>query len=280
MRADTVLSYVCGLAFVCIAFAETFLPFRSLPSSTPRRWISNSMLILISTAAVACCYQLSGIALAFTMRAEAHGALNRMPMLYSERFLIGFAVLDLTAYVSHRLFHALAPMWRVHQVHHSEVDLDLTTGLRFHPVEALFTQGLLLVAIAALGLPPGAVAFAGFAFLVQDFFTHANLRVPETVDRFLRLLIITPALHRVHHSQLVPDQGTNFGTVFSLWDRLFGTYRAGQPADSAQTPCGLAELANGSDLNAARLLLLPFRRVPKNTDSAPAPLPVIFRDAP
>jgi sterol desaturase/sphingolipid hydroxylase (fatty acid hydroxylase superfamily) len=177
------------------------------------------------------------------------------------QFAVGFAALDLTAYLSHRLFHAVAPMWRVHQVHHSETDLDLTTGFRFHPIEALFTQGLLLITISLLGTPPGAVAFSGLAIIVQDLFTHANLRVPETADRILRLLIITPAMHRVHHSEAIPEQNKNFGTVFSLWDRLFGTYFAvGHHVSAEEARCGLAELTKGSELSVARLLFLPFRR--------------------
>ena len=262
--SGSVWGYVCVLAFVAIALAETFLPFRSLRSSTSRRWISNSVLFAVSAIAVFCAYQLSGIALAFTIRATSHGALNRVALPYSAQFAIGFAALDLTAYLSHRVYHAVAPLWRVHQVHHSETDLDLMTGLRFHPLEALFTQGLVLITIALLGPPPAAVAVSGAAVLVQDFLMHANFRFPKTADRVLRLLIVTPAMHRVHHSQAIPEQNTNFGTVFSFWDRLFGTYVAPQPA-SAEEPCGLAEVPQGSELDSAGALFLPFRRPPKQT---------------
>jgi sterol desaturase/sphingolipid hydroxylase (fatty acid hydroxylase superfamily) len=158
--------YVFVLAFGATALAETFLPFRSLPSSTPRRWISNSILLAVSSAAVRYAYQFSGIALAYTIRAGSHGALNREAIPYGVQFAVGFAAVDLAAYVSHRLFHAFTPMWRVHQVHHSETDLDLTTGLRFHPMEALFSQGLSLATIALLGPPPGAVGLAALAFIL------------------------------------------------------------------------------------------------------------------
>ena len=258
------------LAFAATALAETFLPFRSLPSSTPRRWISNSILLVVSNAAVLCAYQFSGIALAF--QASSHGLLNRMATPNGVQFAVGFAALDLTAYISHRLFHAIAPMWRVHQVHHSETDLDLTTGVRFHPLEALFSQGLFLTTIALLGLPPAAVGFASVAFIAQDLFEHGNVRIPKTADNILRLLIITPAMHRVHHSEAIPEQNANFGTVFSLWDRLFGTYLAGHA--SAQTRCGLVEIVNGSELNASRLLFLPFRRASRETSSTETALKV------
>lgn len=254
--------YILILAFVATAMAETFLPFRSLPSSTPRRWTSNAILVAISGLAIFCAYQLSGIALAITIQASSHGALNRVPIPYSVRFAIGFASLDLMNYASHRLFHARALLWRVHEVHHTEIDLDLTSGFRFHPIEGLFAQGVSLIAIALLGTPPSAVLCAGLAVILQDFFTHANVRFPEAADRVLRLLIITPAMHRVHHSDLVAEQNTNFGTIFSLWDRLFGTYRAKADRDADHARCGLSEMANGSDLSAAKLLVLPFRRTP------------------
>jgi sterol desaturase/sphingolipid hydroxylase (fatty acid hydroxylase superfamily) len=212
---------------------------------------------------VLCAYQFSGIALACALKANSLGVMNRFRIPYVVRFAIGFAVLDLAAYLSHRAFHAIAPLWRIHRVHHSETDLDLTTGLRFHPAEALFVQGFFLAVIALLGVPPGAVALAALAVVVQDFFTHANVLIPDSVDRGLRVLIITPAMHREHHSADVPRQNTNFGTVFSLWDRVFRTYSAGLPATTEPARYGLAEISNGSELNAARLLLLPFRREEK-----------------
>lgn len=256
--------YFFAIAFGATALAETFAPFRSLKNSTPRRWVNNSILFAVSSMVGNLVYRLSGIALAFAIRAGSHGAINRPAIPYAIQFAVGFVALDLCAYVSHRLFHGVELMWRVHQVHHSENELDLTTGLRFHPIEALFTQGLMLLIIVLFGPPPAAVASAAMAIILQDFFTHANLRVPDSLDRILRLAIITPAMHRVHHSEEIQDQNRNFGTVFSLWDRIFGTYRAAYSGSGIAGPrWGLAELANGSEANAARLLHIPFRRTSK-----------------
>jgi len=253
--------FVLVLAFAVTALAETFLPFRSLPSSTTRRWLANTVLIVASNVALVCVYRFSGIALAFTMRGESHGVLNRVALPYWAKFAIGFAGLDLVAYVSHRLQHAIGPMWRMHQVHHSETDLDLTTGFRFHPLETLFAEGLALAGVALMGTPPAAVGFSGLAIIVLDFFEHGNFRIPDRADGILRWLIITPSMHRFHHSEAVAEQNANFGTVFSFWDRMFGTFLEGNAAAPAR--CGLAELANGSELNAARLMLLPFQRAPR-----------------
>ncbi len=261
MHWDKLWWWVFVLAFAVTALGETFLPLGSFSTSTARRWMNNSLLLAVSVLVARCAFLFTGIALAFTLRGASHGVLNRTALTYSVRFLVGFAALDLTAYFSHRLFHAVAPLWRVHQVHHSETDLDLTTGFRFHPVEAFCSQSLALATIAVLGVSPGAVAFSGLVIVVQDFFTHANLRIPETADRLLRLLIITPPMHRIHHSEVVPEQNANFGTVFSLWDRLFGTYAV--PSSPGQVRCGLVELARGSEMHLGRLLWLPFQRVPK-----------------
>jgi sterol desaturase/sphingolipid hydroxylase (fatty acid hydroxylase superfamily) len=263
--------YVLVLAFAATALAETFLPFRPLNSSTPRRWLNNVILLAVSNVTLICIYRLSGVALAISMRAESHGLLNRIGMPYWVKFAIGFAALDLIAYGSHRLLHSFELTWRMHRVHHSENDLDLTTGFRFHPLETLFTEALALAGLAVVGMPPAAVAFAGLAVIVQDFFTHGNLRFPESADGILRWLIITPSMHRLHHSEEIADQNTNFGTVFSIWDRLFGTYRAGHPAAAARY--GLADMVDGSEANAARLLLLPFQRESKQTSPETTPRP-------
>lgn len=262
MSSDRLWWYVFAVAFIFTGLIETYLPIRSLPSSTLRRWTNNSILSAISNAAGRVAFQVSGIALAFSVRANAYGVLNRLSISHAARFVIGFAALDLTAYGTHRLFHFLAPLWRVHRVHHSETDLDITTGLRFHPIEVLLEQGLGLVTIALMGVPPDAAIFAGLAVIVQDLLHHANIRFPESINRLLRLVTVTPAMHRMHHSEQVPMQNTNFGSLLSFWDRLFGTYNAVPTAIAQQERYGVLEIANGSDLNAANLLLLPFRRQP------------------
>jgi len=251
------------VAFIATALAETFQPLRQLPSSTLKRWASNSILLIVSSAFLLCVYQLSGIALAVSLQASRRGALNRISLPYFLKFTIGFVVLDLVSYLGHRLFHAVGLLWRVHQVHHSESDLDLTTGFRFHPIEGLIVQAFRLVVIALLGIPPVAVVFAGIAIIIEDYFSHANVRFPRAADEALRWLIITPEMHRTHHTDIVSEQNTNFGTIFSFWDRIFCTYAPAHPADAAPSRYGLTEVQEGSNLSALGLLVLPFRRVRK-----------------
>ncbi len=257
-RYESVWSYVFAFALITAVLAETFRPFRVLPTSTARRWISNGALLAVCVVVGRGAYQLSGIALAVNVHAARYGVLNRIALPFAARLLIGIGVLDLTHYVVHRLLHAFHALWRVHRVHHSETDLDATTGLRFHPAEALIAQGAPLLIIALFGVPVIAVLTEGLIVVLQDFFTHANIDLPSRLDGFLRTLIITPGMHRTHHSEAVVEQNTNFGTIFSIWDRLFGTYLTA-PAAGVQVRCGVMEFAHGSNLHAVDLLLLPFR---------------------
>ncbi len=260
MITDRLWWLILVSAFVLTALVETFQPARLLPTSTLKRWTSNWILFAVSSAILLCVYQLSGIALAVDVQATQRGLLNRLDLPYVLRFAIGFLALDLVSYLGHRLFHSVGFLWRVHQVHHSESDLDLTTGFRFHPIEALLEQGFRLIVIGLLGLPPLSVVFAGLAIVLQDFFTHANMHFPRRVDIALRWLIITPDTHRVHHSENISEQNANFGTVFSCWDRILGTYVPNHPADAAPRKYGLTEIQEGSSLSVIGLLALPFRK--------------------
>jgi sterol desaturase/sphingolipid hydroxylase (fatty acid hydroxylase superfamily) len=263
MMTNNVWWMIFGAAFVVTAVVETFHPFRRLSSSTLKRWTNNSILFALSSAVLLCVYQLSGIVLASEVQASRHGALNRVSLPYTFRFAIGFLAVDLTAYLGHRLFHAFGFLWRIHQVHHTETDLDLTTGFRFHPLEGLITQGYALIVIALLGPPPVAVLCASLAIVLQDFFEHANVRFPRAMDSVLRSVIITAPMHRVHHSEVFTEQNTNFGTIFSIWDRIFGTYFPPQSSDAEVSRCGLPEVKEGSNLSIFGLLILPFRRAQK-----------------
>lgn len=257
-RYENVWWCVFVVAFLAAFLLETVRPFRALESSTPWRWISNGALLAVTSVLTRFAYVLTGVALAAAEHGSRYGLLNRMAIPYVLRFLIGFLSLDLAQYLVHRLHHATF-LWRVHQIHHSESDLDVTTGLRFHPGEALVSQSGFLIVIALLGVPPSAVIAATLVILIQDFFTHANLVMPASADHALRWVIVTPGMHRTHHSDIISDQNTNFGTIFSIWDRCFGTYLS-EPSMGANCRCGLTELRDGSSLNLFRLLALPFRR--------------------
>ena len=239
-----------------MAAAEVFLPLRRLSTSTATRWTSNLVLAVASTAVGLLLFQATGIALALKMRALSYGALTRSHLPYAAQFVLAVVVLDFASYLAHRFFHATGFTWRIHRVHHCESDLDLTTGFRFHPLESVIGQLLFFAVIVPLGPPAAAVAFIAIANVVQDYIHHANVRVPDSLDRVLRVLIATPGVHRVHHSVVVAEQNANYGIVFSVWDRMFGTFA---DVDTANMPFGLTEVEGGSALGPRELLLLPLR---------------------
>lgn len=166
--------------------------------------------------------------------------------------------LDLLTYLQHRLVHANAMLWRVHRVHHADVDLDATTGFRFHPIEALVSHVTLIGGIVVLGLPPLGVGVYLALAAANTIFTHANIRLPSVIESRARWLAVTPALHALHHSALPMDSERNFATVFSVWDRLGSTYRAPSHGDHDPVRTGLAEFREPRYLTLPWTLALPF----------------------
>jgi sterol desaturase/sphingolipid hydroxylase (fatty acid hydroxylase superfamily) len=161
-------------------------------------------------------------------------------------------------YLQHVMFHAVPALWRLHRMHHSDLDFDVTTGVRFHPVEILLSMGIKLAAIAVLG--PSALAALVFeiALNATSLFNHGNVRLPLALDRMLRLVVVTPEMHRVHHSNLPRETNSNFGFSFPWWDRLFGTYRAQPKLGHVGMTIGLDQFRDPDKLDLGGLLLQPF----------------------
>jgi sterol desaturase/sphingolipid hydroxylase (fatty acid hydroxylase superfamily) len=164
-------------------------------------------------------------------------------------------VLDLAIYLQHVLFHAVPGLWRLHRMHHSDLEFDVSTGLRFHPIEILLSMLIKLAVIAAIGAPPLAVLIFEVLLNATSIFNHANIRVPGKVDRVLRWFVVT---HRVHHSILVRETNSNFGFNLPWWDRLFGTYRAQPTAGHETMTIGVKQFRDPRDLRMDRMLLQPF----------------------
>jgi sterol desaturase/sphingolipid hydroxylase (fatty acid hydroxylase superfamily) len=161
--------------------------------------------------------------------------------------------------LQHVTFHAVPALWRLHRVHHSDLDMDVTTGTRFHPVEILISTGIKCAAVAAVGAP--AVAVLAFEVLLNAtaMFNHANSGLPPALERWVRWLMVTPDMHRVHHSVVHSETSSNFGFNLPWWDRLFGTYRAQPAAGHAGMTIGIDAFRSERDLRLDRLLVQPFR---------------------
>jgi sterol desaturase/sphingolipid hydroxylase (fatty acid hydroxylase superfamily) len=188
------------------------------------------------------------------------GAIGRLGLVGAGAVIAAFLLLDLWMYAWHRLAHGLPVLWRIHRVHHSDGALNATSAVRFHPLEPLLTLGLRLPLAWLLGIPGGSVLLYELVFFPVVVFQHSNVRLPARVDRALRLVIVTPALHRIHHSPERVETDSNFGSVLSLWDRLARSLRT-RPRLEPQ-PFGLLGFAGERWQTLAGLLATPFRRAP------------------
>ncbi|MCB2065762.1 MAG: sterol desaturase family protein [Erythrobacter sp.] len=250
------LALAAGL-FALLALAELALPFRRASQPKGRRWLTNLALFAIDTLAARLLLPLAMVGMAVLALERGWGLFNLVELPLWLAFGMSLLVLDLALYLQHWATHRVPLLWRLHRVHHTDRDFDVTTAARFHPGEIVLSLAYKMAVIAALGAPPMAVFLFETLFMLASLVVHANLALPSGIDRLVRLLLVTPDMHRVHHSTRACETDSNYGTVLSGWDRLFGTYCA-----SAQEPLTIG-LAEWQDERPARLgwsLLLPFRR--------------------
>ena len=187
------------------------------------------------------------------------GLLNVFHVPYPLAILLSMLALDLAIYLQHLMFHAVPLFWRAHRVHHADLDFDVTTGARFHPFEIGLSLLIKFAVILALGPPPVAVLVFEVLLNASSMFNHGNVRVPEAIDRYLRWFVVTPDMHRVHHSIDPRETNSNFGFNLAWWDRLFGTYRAEPQAGHEAMTIGIAQFRTPRELKFDRMLLQPFR---------------------
>ncbi|MDO8795037.1 MAG: sterol desaturase family protein [Vicinamibacterales bacterium] len=242
--------------FAVMALAEAAAPRRARTRPRLRRWPVNLGLTVLSTALVRLLAPVGVMGLAAHGQAHGWGLLPRLPADPRVAGLAAFVLLDLAVYLQHLLMHRVPLLWRLHRVHHCDEDMDATTAVRFHPVEMLVSLALKAAVVVAVGAPPAAVLVFEIVLNAAALFNHANWRLPAALDRVLRTVLVTPDMHRVHHSTQVEEQNTNFGFNLPWWDRLFGTYR-GQPAGGHQLMrVGLADVPDPGSF--AGVLRLPF----------------------
>ena len=246
------------LAFM--ALWEVLAPRRRPVVARPARWLSNLGLTAINTAVVRLVAPLGAIGAALFAAERGWGLLNNISLPAWLAVLLAVVALDFVIYLQHVLFHFVPPLWRLHKVHHADLDFDATTGVRFHTLEILLSLGLKAGTILALGAPASAVLAFEVLLNATSVFNHGNVRLPAWLDRTLRFLVVTPEMHRVHHSaDDRRETNSNFGFSLPWWDCFFGTFRAQLAAGHEGMTIGLAEVRD--ELVADRLhwmLLLPF----------------------
>lgn len=267
-HASSIKNGLLLVSFTLVALWETFQPRKHLTTPTGRRWASNSAITLLFATPTTLVARLSSILVALAVAHSRYGLLNREAVPLWIRCVLAILVLDLFRYGFHYLVHSTPALWRVHQVHHADPDFDWSTGFLFHPVEFVLAAAAYLGVIALIAPPAIAVLGLEVIMVAQNLFVHSNVRVPLWLDGALRQIVVTPDMHRVHHSNEFAEQNANFGDVFSLWDRIFGTYVDQPAAGHEAMGIGLRELALDRGLNLWQMLALPFRRRPGLDPSA------------
>ena len=246
--------------FVAVALAEVGAPRRPLTARKAVRWRVNLAMTLIDAGVARLLSPILPVGLALLAASRGWGVLNHLSVSFWLAVFLGVLFLDLVIYLQHVMFHTLPLFWRLHGMHHTDLDIDVTTGLRFHPLEIYLSTLIKLAAVAALGVPALAVLIFEVLLNGTSMFNHGNIRIGKELDRLLRVFIVTPDMHRVHHSVIIRETNSNFGFNFPWWDRFFGTYRRQPAMGHDGMTIGLARFRDADALTLWYLLFLPFRR--------------------
>jgi sterol desaturase/sphingolipid hydroxylase (fatty acid hydroxylase superfamily) len=245
-------------AIVAVALVEAFAPARTAGPEVGRRWLRNFSLTLLDTAVVRLVLPVAGVGWAVLAAERGWGLLSLVDLPLWARIALTVVVLDFSYYLQHYLLHAVPLLWRLHRTHHSDIEYDFSTGVRFHPLEALFTAAFGMMFIVLLGAPAEGVMLSQIFAVAVSFAEHANVMIPARVDRAVRRVFVTPNMHRVHHSVELDEGNSNFSNMFSFWDRLFGTYVDQPAAGHERMEFGLMEVRDRAQLTLPRLLVQPF----------------------
>ena len=253
------LAALFGMLGIMVGW-EVLAPRRPLSRGRRGRWGANLGIVLLDAALLRLAMPAATVGLAVVAQEGGWGLLNLLALPGWASIAVSLLVLDLALYVQHVLSHAIPAFWRLHRVHHTDLDMDVTTGVRFHPFEILISLLYKGAVVIALGAHPLAVLLFEVLLNGSSLFIHANARLPVGVERGLRLIWVTPDMHRVHHSVLRRETDSNYGSCLTLWDRLFGTYVAQPQAGHDRMTIGLEAFRAPADQNLWSLLMQPFRR--------------------
>lgn len=243
-----------------VAMWEVAAPKRKLVHSKAVRWAANLGVVGVNVLVVGLLVPITAVATALLAQERGWGLLNNVDIHPTVGMLLAILALDCIIYLQHVMFHAVPVLWRLHRMHHADTDYDVSLGLRFHPLEVILSLGIKLAAIVLLGPTPVTVIVFEVILNGTAMFNHGNVRMPLGLDRVLRLVVVTPDMHRVHHSILPGETNSNFGFNLPWWDRLFGTYKAQPKAGHEGMTLGLNEFRDPKYLTLPWLLEMPFEK--------------------
>jgi sterol desaturase/sphingolipid hydroxylase (fatty acid hydroxylase superfamily) len=252
------LAFFLGVLGIVAAW-EALAPRRRRALGRWVRWPSNLAIVVLDTALVRLLFPVTAVGFAVLCEERGWGLLNWLDLPHWLAVVLAVLGLDLAIYLQHVLFHAVPALWRLHRMHHADLDIDVTTGGRFHPVEILASMVIKLGTVAALGAPALAVLAFEILLSATAMFNHGNVRLAGRLDRLLRWVVVTPDMHRVHHSVVPCETNSNFGFNMPWWDRLFGTYRAEPQAGHQAMTIGIGQFRHRREQWLDRMLTQPFR---------------------
>jgi len=245
-------------AFLLLAAWESWAPRRRASFDRAARWPHNLALVVLGTLLLRAVFPLAAVGAAALAAQAGWGLLNTWPVSRATAFVASLVALDFAIWAQHRMFHRVPLLWRLHRMHHADLDFDVTTALRFHPFELVLSMLIKVGIVLLLGAPPLAVLVFEVLLNASSLFNHANVALSPRVDAWLRWLVVTPDMHRVHHSWEPRETDSNFGFNLPWWDRLFGTYLAQPRLGHQGMTVGLHEFRDPRELRLDRMLLQPF----------------------
>jgi len=253
------LSFFFGV-FALVAIWEIVLPRRKLTVSKARRWVSNLGLVVINSVVLRLLFPAAAVGASFYAQQQGWGLFNLIDLPNLLEIIVCVVLLDLVIYLQHVMVHHVPLLWRLHRVHHADLDYDLTTGSRFHTLEIIFSMLVKIITVFLLGPPVVAVIIFEVVLNAMAMFNHGNAYLSLKVDRWLRLILVTPDMHRVHHSVVPKYTHSNFGFSLPWWDRLFGTYRAQPPEPHTEMTIGLPDYRHPQQVSRLDgMLMIPFK---------------------
>ncbi len=256
-EAGVRLGFFLGVLVLMMALEAAF-PRRVRSVSRGRRWPGNLGIVVLDSLIVRALVPMAAVGVAMIAEAEGWGLFHALDVPLIWAALLSVLALDLVIYLQHVMFHAVPALWRLHRMHHADLDIDVTTGARFHPIEILLSMGIKMAVVAALGAPAVGVVVFEVLLNATSMFNHANLKLPRRLDRVLRWLVVTPDMHRVHHSAIRRETDSNFGFNLPWWDRLLGTYRDQPEKGHDGMTIGLSIFRDPGASRLDRLLIQPF----------------------
>jgi len=261
--------YYLLIVLAAMVAVERVVPWRKGLKLDLARWLRNASMTVYGTILLSALPAIAAYGAAAATQERGFGLLNLIDMPLAASLAISILVLDLTAYAQHRMLHHWHILWRTHRAHHTDLEIDATTALRFHPLETLFRALIEVPVVVLFGVPPEGVLLIYIVHVAVNAFTHANVALPEKLDIALSKVVTTPSVHRQHHSVAEEKQRMNYGTAFTIWDRLFGTFLGPEHLETDERFGVEGEEAPPAE-TFGNLALDPFRKA--KTDAAPAPL--------